>query len=266
MLKITSLQVPKDNPDNCPSGKASGYCEDACNPPPNQPPRHVGLLADSIKVAVSDGVSNTSFSGIWADLLVQAYLSGDIGANTAPEQVLTYRKTWWDRVSTMYPNLAGTPLMKARRGSSATLLGLCLTASLGETPGTWRAEACGDSCLAVVRKGTVIVKFPIETSAQFGRRPQSISTGTFKATQPATGHDPPRLAECLGSAEPGDIFFLMTDALAKWFYSNHERCGQPWDDLGRLGEPDEFEQWVVKNRAVKNIDDDDVTLVLAEFY
>ncbi len=263
MLAITSLQVPKDNSANLPDGGASNHCEDACSPPPDRPIRYTELPADGIRLAVSDGVSNTSFSGIWAALLVRAYVTGGI-----EEQLSTYRLEWWDRVTTGWPNLAGTPLKKARTGAAATMLGLSLTPTVGESLAAWRADACGDSCLVLVRKGQAILKFPLEQASQFNRMPPSIRTGEFKkdAANPATENEPAPLVGCTtGSVEPGDIFLLMTDALAKWFYTEQEEGGQPWAELGALTGPGEFEQWATENRTAGKIENDDVTLVLAEF-
>ncbi len=66
-----------------------------------------------------------------------------------------------------------------------------------------------------------------------------------------------------GSWGCDDVFFLMTDALACWFFKERERGNQPWTllrDLDTCG-PISFEKFVTDVRAEGRMKNDDVTLV-----
>jgi hypothetical protein len=66
-------------------------------------------------------------------------------------------------------------------------------------------------------------------------------------------------------AEPGDYFYLMTDALAQWFLSEHERGEKPWQafNTGILNN-DDLIAFVAECRDQRNLKNDDVTLVSIE--
>lgn len=265
VLKVSSFQVARDDDGD---NRGDVRCDDACHPHPEKSSPFADGFPNEIRVAVSDGVSNTSFSGIWSNLLVSAYMAGDLGAGVSPKQLLAYQLQWWDRVTTAWPNLTGTPLLMARRGASATFLGLSIRPEPSGGGGVWRAEARGDSCLALVRSRIVDEKFPLKSASQFGQLTPAISTGRFtNGTLADTDGNRPveAITSCCGSAVPGDTFFLMTDALAKWFYSAHEKGESPWEDLTGFAELREFAEWVRLKRKSGELENDDVTMVLARY-
>jgi hypothetical protein len=67
----------------------------------------------------------------------------------------------------------------------------------------------------------------------------------------------------MGGCRPGDRFWLMTDALARWFLERTERGERPWRQLERLvNEPaTTFKAWVARLRSSRELRDDDTTLV-----
>jgi hypothetical protein len=67
-----------------------------------------------------------------------------------------------------------------------------------------------------------------------------------------------------GAWDPGDAFYLMTDALACWFMREVEEGRMPWGvlrDLDTSGEIKPFREWVGDLRMDRAIRNDDVTLL-----
>jgi hypothetical protein len=67
-----------------------------------------------------------------------------------------------------------------------------------------------------------------------------------------------------GAWQPGDAFYLMTDALAYWFMRETEEGRTPWRVLRDLNTSDEikpFREWVKTLRVEGAMRNDDVTLL-----
>lgn len=246
-IELQALGVQK-------AGNAPSENEDAWAP--EQSSAFEGAL---LRVAVADGATESLFSGSWARLLARAFVDGRLEAPSALVQILPVLQRQWheDAGSRELPWYAQEKLLE---GAFATLLGVRLEDSRErDAVATWTALAVGDSCLFQVRGDRLLRSFPLESAASFGSRPFLVSTS---AGQNA------RVAEAArseaGAVHAGDVLLLMTDALAHWFLSEHERGGMPWlalpsgttEDLPRA-----FSHFVDGLRADKAIRNDDVTLL-----
>lgn len=212
-----------------------------------------------LRVAVADGATESLFSGPWARLLSRAFAEGRLDAPSALLDVLPGLQRQWheDAGSRELPWYAREKLLE---GAFATVLGVRLEDSReGDAVATWTALAVGDSCLFQVRGDRLLRSFPLEEAASFGSRPFLVST---QSGQNARMADAARSE--VGEVRPGDVLLLMTDALAHWFLSEHERGGTPWLSLpSRTVEdlPRAFAHFVDGLRADKAIRNDDVTLL-----
>lgn len=226
-------------------------------------PKHtIDCSAEGFSCAVADGATETSFSGIWANILVRAYCKGHLKESVLLKTLPKLQKTW--------RNLVGTkPLPwyadeKLRSGAFSSILGLTLMSPILEegSPAKWEAMAIGDSCLFQVRGGCLISAFPLEHSHEFNSRPSLLSSN-------------PQYNDSLakityrkkGNWEPGDEFYLMTDALACWFLNAFEQHTNWWQLVRNLGTPDQvapFNEWIDELRRTGLIRNDDVTLLRVE--
>src|SRR5581483_11095363 len=93
---------------------------------------------------------------------------------------------------------------KARRGAFAAMVGLSLVED-----GTWSAMAVGDCCLFQVRDDALVVSFPMKRSADFSLTPLLIGSRQERNAGLAQAK-----RERSGGWEAGDVFYLMSDALA----------------------------------------------------
>jgi hypothetical protein len=181
-----AVTVPK-------AGSAAAENEDA-----------VGGDVKRVRFAISDGASEGWQSRGWANHLVQAYLAQPPAPPEFDRWLAAVRKKWQPpepRSDAWYAEV------KQEQGSFATLLGLEFRAATDPPGLVWKAVAVGDSCLFQVR-GDV---FPLTSVEQFGNHPPLVPSST---DQPCP--EPEWLA---GWTEPGDLFVMATDAVARFILS-----------------------------------------------
>lgn len=217
------------------------------------------------RFAVADGASDSYASRVWADLLTSAFIQEqNRSIFESQDCLLVWARDLSERWHSEIPwsELAWYQLEKAEYGSHATFLGL----ELGEfkIPNSspeklWQAIAVGDSCLFQVRNDELVTSpFPITSPEAFNTTPPLISSleeynsKSLECTRFATG-----------TYLIGDVFLLMTDALAHWFIEQVSIGLKPWQELLNL-EPDTFTQFVSQLRKSKSLRNDDVTLLTVQ--
>ena len=220
-------------------GHAADECDDAC-----------ACAVERGRFAVADGAAESAQSGLWARLLVEAF----VGAEALPAW-----PGWIAGVQARWAELAGPPPEapvpwyledRQRQGAFATFLGLAI-----DGPG-WLALAVGDSCLFHVRDGRLLAAFPLERAEQFDNAPWLVGSRTDPDKVPLE-----RGAVLGGEAWPGDRLWLMTDALARWFLAEHEAGARPWGELEALADEKAFAARVEAWRDSRRLRNDDTTLV-----
>lgn len=206
------------------------------------------------RFAVADGASESSFANIWAKLLVEGYVQPSARKTAADNWLAPLRKQWAKQVDGR--ELPWYAEEKREQGAFATFLGLRIVRSPEERGGRWKASAVGDSCMFQVRDDILLACFPLARSADFDTRPALIGS------RPMKNDVRPKLE--WGRWQPGDWFFLMTDALAQWFLARHEEKRKPWRSLlWRLTQKNgeaELTAYLEKLRDGKELKNDDVTL------
>jgi hypothetical protein len=205
------------------------------------------------RFAVADGASESSYAGLWARLLVQAFVA-ERRPWDGPDWLAGPRRRWSAEVDRLA--LSWYAEMKREQGAHATLLGLALRPPAAGAEGRWRALAVGDSCLVRVRDGERPRSFPLRRSTEFDNAPRLLGSRPGAA---------PVFDVSRGSCRVGDRLFLMTDALAQWFLLRCEQDGRPWDELAALpagtGHESAFAAWIEERRDQGGLRNDDVTLL-----
>src|SRR5689334_18731470 len=199
---------------------------------------------DEFWCAVADGATETSFSGLWAQLLVDHFVQqrpAQIKVDHLNGLALSWRQAIDAR--TAHKPLPWYALEKLERGAFSSLIGLTIRAD-----GSWRALCVGDSCLFHVRPHQAIRAFPYYSADQFNNHPVLLSTNAESV----------EVQGARGKWQDGDYFLLMTDALAHFFLSQRKlRTHLVSDALDQAG----FEQIVTGARDDKICRNDDVTLL-----
>lgn len=211
------------------------------------PEDHRVLDTSDFRCAVADGATETSFSGLWASMLVRAWCVGGLDNSQFGSTVAEMRRAWLDTVSKR--SLPWYAEQKVRDGAFSSLLGLHVRQSrIGARTGSWTALAVGDSCLFHIRGNRFLRAFPLSRPDQFNNRPYLISS---RANAP----DCPNLhLVANGRWRRGDRFLLTSDALASWFL--RERAS---GDRLRVPTGPLFENWMRDLRRQSRIRNDDVT-------
>jgi hypothetical protein len=226
-------------------GSAADECEDA-----------VALSADASRFAVADGATEAFDARRWAAGLAESW----VGAASAPltaeefrpwlaEQGERLRASWEGRKLSWYAE------EKRRAGSFAAFVGLRLCAGGAR----WDAVALGDSCLLQMRGGLVRAALPVSTHEAFNSSPPLVPSN--EAVREAALA---RLVTARGEAEGGDVFLLMSDALAAWHFEalakGDGRAAQ-FDSLLAASENEALAALVRRERASRRMKDDDVAVV-----
>jgi hypothetical protein len=236
------------------SGNHPGEYEDAFAPRPL--PGEDKEVSD-FRAAVADGATETSFSRLWARLLVGSYVRGQLVPDRFPLALHRLQERWHREV-TRKP-LPWYAQEKIISGAAAALVGLHMWDGDAEPDGgAWEAMALGDSCLFHVRDGRAIERFPLHSASEFSNRPFLLSSNVL-ASEGWQDH----LKTASGVWRSDDSFYLMSDALAAWFMRSEESGGSPCAflrDLGTTDNPD-FAGWIGDLRSERHIRNDDVTLV-----
>lgn len=244
-------------------------CEDACD-----------FAENRLVYALADGTSSSNFPRPWASLLARSWVE-DPGAlvqsikNQQLENWLeTRRASWRDWIyQTWLPTInernrsQRQPLTAPEvaedviaGGASATLLGL----RIASKERRWECVAVGDTCLFRVPVGYPQTgnyqAFPLTRFADFTTSPSSLST---------IPNLHPRVERIKGVIEPGDIFFLATDALAAWILQRLELGDNAvWQRLLKIQSDRQFKDFVNQMRDTSDsqyhMNDDDTSLFIIE--
>ena len=228
--------------------KPSEYEDAAC------PSRTYDAARPRFRCAVADGATEASYSLIWAHLLVNAFARGRLD-DLAPGALAQVRDRWRGvvdaRLQKPHPWYADA---KFRSGAFAALVTLDLGGGPSEAEGTWSAYAIGDSCLIQMREGRVLSAFPLSDSSSFNDRPALLSSNSGDAFEPQ---------RIRGTWAANDTFYLMSDAISRWFFAQREAGEHPWDVLRdlRRREDERFCAWLTQLRDSKALKNDDVTIL-----
>jgi len=127
----------------------------------------------------------------------------------------------------------------------------------GELPdASWRLQglAIGDSCLFLVRDGSVVRKFPIQAAVELQSDPMVLGSVDLNRDERLSFH---RIDE---PCRPGDLVVLCTDAIADWALRQEESGSPPrWEDHWERPES-AWREEILAMRAERQIRCDDATL------
>lgn len=198
------------------------------------------------RCAIADGATETSFSGLWAQILTQGYTAGRL-ARQWREETRALAAEWHSRIEeqTRAKPLPWYAEEKLRRGAFSSIVGLRFRDN-----GQWNGICVGDSCAIQMRNGQVQKSIPYTSPEQFTNTPALLSSipASNSGIQPTF----PR-----GTWQAGDTFLLMTDALAQSFLSDEAVRAF----VGAAFTADAFIDFIQTLRDEKRCRNDDVTLL-----
>jgi hypothetical protein len=219
------------------------------------------------RFAVADGAAGSSFSALWARLLVDEFV-GSTRTQPLPwaEWLPGIQERWTSAVSARPVAAQKTPWFvedRLQQGAFAAFLGVVLeevNTWRGGKKRRWRVLAVGDACLFQVRQSQLYQYLPMSRSKDFGNTPWLVGSRTVPDRK-FNRH----VVQKKGDWQYDDRLWLMTDALALWFLQQKETGHKPWKELDAiLNAPDPehaFAAWVDGLRNRQALRNDDVTLL-----
>ena len=215
-----------------------------------------------IRIAVADGATESSFSKEWSDILTNSFAGFSVPLKVSFFDQLPSLRNLWQMDAHKNP-LPWYAEEKVAKGAFSTFLGVFFDLENKH----FECLAIGDCCLFQVRHDEVITMFPLENSSDFNNNPYLISSNSTNNTDISE-----YLLEFQGFIEQGDIFYLMSDAIANWFMKKSEDNEKPWLLLGEAMKKKkkqnivttQIDQLIIDQRQIKSLKNDDVSLIRLE--
>jgi hypothetical protein len=240
--RVQSFQTPKN-------GSTSQECQDA-----------IAWDAQQMTFAVADGVSDSAFQSLWANILVNSFVAKARTTQSFSRDWLvnwlqTQQNVWNSQVN--WETIPWHGRMKAQQtGGQATFLGIRILPDKR----AWIGIAMGDCNLFRFGKdGRLKETVPNHRSADF-----SNATQAFSSTLDNQDHMISQVKMIQGAFDPGDSLVLATDAMARWILEGLEDKTDPLLEIPTSDEPGVFNQWVSTQRQSGALKDDDTSLLLIQ--
>ena len=207
-LRVNAFVMPK-------AGCSARECEDS-----------VGVNPRGMKFCVADGATEAFDSRRWARLLTKSWVRSSRPV-ISQEDFAAWLPVAGDRLESQWESrqLSWYAEEKSRSGAFAAFAGLTFEMFEGEL--RWAAAVLGDACLFRRREsGHLKDAIPDLSGGGFERRPTLIPS---KRALQARALDEMQFRT--GTAEPGDVFLLLTDSIAAWYLNMRESDPARADDL-----------------------------------
>lgn len=240
-LKIRSFKTPK-------LGLSEKECEDSyalSNP-----------KSETVRIAVTDGATESLFSNVWADLLAQTYIdkgSDFLNDLQSISDHLVNQAT--ERIKQMPDTRHWFMYEKLERGSHATFAGI---------------EFYNDDKIKILTIGDSCVFWRYKHDGRFEMLPELSPEdfGVFPASicnLPQTWKTLPQkeISKELTSTNVSQII-ICTDSLACWLAKKLISEPSAWEELFTISDCTNFTNFFTNLREKKEMRNDDITLVLID--
>lgn len=217
--------------------------------------------------ALCDGATRSFLPGEWAQILANHVCEKGLPPiETELRMWLEPARQRWERERQRRLEQVGDQASSASwwmntpgRGAAATLFAITFSEESRDGEIEYRSVMRGDTCGFHVRNGQLIRAMPFGDIESFSMHPDCLmSIGEGKE---------PVLKHVRDAARPGDLFFVATDALAKWILTRHHAKSDPWSTLLELDTEDQLREFADHERAAERpergrMEEDDVSLLV----
>jgi hypothetical protein len=205
------------------------------------------------RFAIADGVSRSFFPAIWAELLVEKFVSLQI------EEQFNYvdcQKEWLKKIEEIVRKPETKYYTKNQFVKNEAGLATFVSLQFDVQEKKWYASALGDSFLFFVPKN----ENDFEKWVKLSSKPEPVVFDNFPDYYSSrnNSHGEPNLKE--GTLLEG-TFYLMTDALSEWVFKEKEKSVSEIKNWKSQGE---FECSVNELRKIGGLNNDDSAVLIIE--
>ena len=220
-----------------------------------------GINIENKSIAVSDGMSQSIFQKVWAEILVNSYVEKNDFVPTN-ESINELSQEWYEQVEELIKKKKEKGLSTWRAednisngySACATFLGIRFTNN------KWEGDVLGDSCLIKVNTDNTIESILSSQTGVFDSFPDYFDSNKDKKGKGI-------IKQISGELHKGEKLLLVSDPFSDFFYKKQKIEGEAGyiEELLNLKDHDDFCDLVDRWRATENLHNDDTTLVIVEF-
>lgn len=209
-------------------------------------------------IALSDGMSESIFQKIWADLLVNKYVSdADWVPNKDNLKILC--NEWRKKVDSMIPTLSPSAQRRTRnslilqKSAGATFVGLRF-----RNQSDWGGYAIGDSCAIEIGEDGKSIRFYTTQSGCFDNTPDYLDSNPRKEGKG-------KVLQIKGTLCDGKKLLIVSDPFSDYLFKHKEdeSIGEILSEILSVNSHEDFEKLVKKLRD-NGMHNDDSTLIIVE--
>ena len=207
-------------------------------------------------VAVSDGVSQSIFPDLWANLLVEHYTQkGTLQESERIELCNKWRKQVQEYIEAE-KSKGNNPWRTESNLAEGISAGATLCGLRFNSGSHWVCDVLGDSCLIKYNADNSVEIISSEEKA-FDTYPDFLDSNPLKKGR----GDFKRIQ---GELHPGDKLFLVSDPFSDYFYNLKEKSPEYLNELLALSNHEEFIELVARWRE-QGMHNDDSTVIIIEW-
>ncbi len=220
---------------------------------------------DTKSVAVSDGMSQSIFQKIWAEILVQEYTDNtmwDPFQETNQETIKNkLSKIWYERAYNRVHEMQEEGLSTLRAENSLAV-GLSAGATLAGVRfdgNSWIGEVMGDSCIIEIKETSITRICTSQEGEAFDNHPDYFDSNPKKQ-----GKGVPK--QFAGKLQQGMTLLIVSDPFSDFLFEK-KKAGEESEyvkELLAIDSHETFEKIVTKWRANYGMHNDDSTLLIIE--
>lgn len=212
---------------------------------------------------VADGATQTSFSALWANYLVQSCSQSNLSEFNFYRALSRAQKDW-DK-SVQDKNLPWHAIEKVKQGAYAAMTWVEIQ-HFPLHPAysfTWRALSIGDCCLFIARNKSIFLSLPLQHHTEFNNTPVLIPSRSEKIDS-IKG----KVQTARGSLVMGDKLILASDAISSWIMRNSQSDQLEFvkmvKEIKNAKNISGFTNWINGLRKRGDLKNDDTSLILIE--
>lgn len=230
--------------------KLTGFITSKMQEPATECADYFGFNHTIHRFAISDGVGQSFFPALWAEKLVNSFVSGHKIENFVGEA----QSHWRLDLEKIIDNSKWYVRNEFKKQSPA--LGTFIGLQLLPEENNWVVHVLGDSFLFFLSKDWNNFDNQV---IKISSRTEPIIFDNYPDYYSSTGNHKGKQATIPIPLEEG-VFYLMTDALAEWFLNGKKDAVHELDMLD--GNYETFLEFVNKERNSGKLKDDDTTLLI----